>query len=251
MAKLSKACKPDNEPYNSLKLSFTNIPGYHSNLADSESFLEWNSPDILVLRETNLDGSMDSGDFFVRGYLPLIWKDSSTHMHSLTVNVKEGLPFAQDLSLENTADSSLCFQLILLHSVPYFFFLYRSPSSSSNVHHKDQLTILVELIDLVNSVIILISQMTLLRWLTFLLRYQTVILTVLHFLIYFFRLTLVFVLQWLSFHWEILITLCQFPFTFYHIHNGMPRFIPLLMTILVLIGWSSWSFERCSMGGYL
>ena len=29
---------------------------------------------------------------------------------------------------------------------------------------------------------------------------------------------------------------CQFPLTFYHIHNGIPCFIALLMTILVLIG---------------
>ena len=46
---------------------------------------------------------------------------------------------------------------------------------------KTGLAILVELIDLVNSVI---SQMTLLRWLTFLLGFQTVILIVLLFWIY-------------------------------------------------------------------
>ena len=100
---------------------------------------------------------------------PLIRKDSSTHMHGLTVYVKEGLPFVRDLSLENSADSYLCFRLVSLHSVSYFFFLYRSPSSSLctvfhsissnidevlsinpsanvfvfgdfNVHHKDWLT---------------------------------------------------------------------------------------------------------------
>ena len=38
--------------------------------------------------------------------------------------------FAQDLSLENSADSYLGFQLALLHSVSYFFFLYWSPSLS-------------------------------------------------------------------------------------------------------------------------
>ena len=82
--------------------------------------------------------------------------------------MKEGLPFTRDLSLENSADSYLCFRLALLHSVSYFFFLYRSPSSSLctvfdsilsnidevlpinpsavfvfgdfNVHHKDWLT---------------------------------------------------------------------------------------------------------------
>ena len=44
--------------------------------------------------------------------------------------MKERFPFARDLSLENYADSYLCFRLALLHSVPYFFFLYRSSSSS-------------------------------------------------------------------------------------------------------------------------
>ena len=90
-------------------------------------------------------------------------------MHGLAVYVKEGLPFARDLSLENSTDSYVCFRIALLHSVSYFFFLYRSPSSSLctvfdsilsnidevlsinasanvfvfgdfNVHHKDWLT---------------------------------------------------------------------------------------------------------------
>ena len=54
-------------------------------------------------------------------------------MHGLAVYVKEGLPFARDLSLENSADSYLCFRLALLHSVSYFFFLYRSPSALCTV----------------------------------------------------------------------------------------------------------------------
>ena len=81
-------------------------------------------------------------------------------MHGLAVYVKEGLPFARDLSLENSSDSYLCFRLALLHSVSYFFFLYQSPSSALytvfdsminpsanvfvfgdfNVHHKDWFT---------------------------------------------------------------------------------------------------------------
>ena len=108
MAILSKACKPDNfHLHNSLKLTFTNIQGLCSNFC--KSFLESNSPDILPLCETNLDDSIDSGNFSVKGYLPLIRKDSSTHMHGLAVYVKEGLPFARDLSLENSADCYLCF----------------------------------------------------------------------------------------------------------------------------------------------
>ena len=93
MAILLKAYKkPDNfELHNSLKLSFTNIWSRHSNFADCESFLESNSPDILSLCESNLDNSIDSGNFSVKSYLPLIRKDSSTHMHGLAVYVK-GLP---------------------------------------------------------------------------------------------------------------------------------------------------------------
>ena len=116
-------------------------------------------------------------------------------MHGLAAYVKEGLAFAQDLSLENTADSYLCFRLALLHLVFCFFFLYQSPPSTLcmvfdsissnidevlsislsanvfvfgnfNIHHKDWLTYSGG------------TQTTLLRWLTFLLGSQTVILTV-------------------------------------------------------------------------
>ena len=75
------------------------------NFVDCESFLESNSPDILALCETNLDDSINSGNFSLRGYLCLIRKDSSTHMHALAVYVKERLPFAWDLSVENSAGS--------------------------------------------------------------------------------------------------------------------------------------------------
>ena len=125
MAILSKASEPDNfESQNFLKLNFANIQGLRSNFVDCKFFLESNSPDILAPCKTNLDDSIDSGNFSVRGYFPLIQKDSSTHMHGLAVYVKEGLPFTQDLSLENSADSYLCFRLALLYSVSYFFFLY-------------------------------------------------------------------------------------------------------------------------------
>ena len=90
MAILSKGCEPGNfESHNSLKLSFTNIRGLRSNFVDCGSFLESNFPDILALCETNLDDSVDSGKLSVKGYLPLIRKDSRTHMHGLLVDVKE------------------------------------------------------------------------------------------------------------------------------------------------------------------
>ena len=92
------------ESRNSLKRSFTNIQGLCLYFVECESFLESNSPDI-VLCATNVNDSIDSGNFYVTGYLPFIWKDSISHMLGLAVYVKEGLPFAQDLSIENSVDS--------------------------------------------------------------------------------------------------------------------------------------------------
>ena len=42
------------------------------NFAECETFLESNFFDILALCEINLDDSIDSGNFSVRDYLPLI-----------------------------------------------------------------------------------------------------------------------------------------------------------------------------------
>ena len=87
-----------------------NIQGLLSNFVECKSFLESNSPDILALCKTNLDDAINSGNFSVKGYFPLIWKDSITHIHGLAVSVKEGHPFPCDLSLENSADSYLYFR---------------------------------------------------------------------------------------------------------------------------------------------
>ena len=128
-------------------------------------------------------------------------------MHGFAVYMKEGFPFARDVSLENSTDYYLCFRLALLHSIFYLFFLYRTPSStlctdfdsiSSNI--DDVLSMnqsanmfafgdfnvhLVEILNLLNFAIIFVSRMTLLRWLTFLLGFLTVTLMVLLFWIFF------------------------------------------------------------------
>ena len=127
MAILSKVHKPNNfESRNSLKLSFTSIRVLWSNVLRCESLLESNSPDILAFCGTNFEDSIDSSDFSVTSYIDLIRKVSITH---LAVYVKEGLLFARNLLLENSKDSYLCFQMIVHHSISYFFFLYQSPSS--------------------------------------------------------------------------------------------------------------------------
>ena len=134
MAVLLNGRKPDKfESHDFLTLSFTNIRGLRSSFVECTSFLELNSPDILALCETNLGDSFweflcDRGG---GGYLLLIRKDSVTHMHGLAVYVKNELPFARDVSLENSADSFLSFRLALFYSVSYFSFVYRlSPYSS-------------------------------------------------------------------------------------------------------------------------
>ena len=82
-----------------------------------------------------------------------------------------------------------------------------------NVHHKDWLTYSSGTDR--PGVIIFLSQMIFFRRLPFLLGSLTVTMTVLLFWVYSFLLTLVFVLQWLSLHWEILtMLLSQFPLTF-------------------------------------
>ena len=102
------------------------------------------------------------------------------------------------------------------------------------VHHKDRLAHSGGT-DRPGEVCHNFSQTNLLRWLSFLLRSQTVSLTVLLFWISFFLLTLVFSLQWFSIHWEILIMLLsQFPLTLHQIYNRMPHFIVYLITIPVL-----------------
>ena len=124
MTLLSKACKPDKfKLCNSLKLSFTNIRGLCLNFVDCKSFLESNSPDILALCETNLDDLIDSGNFSVRGYLPLIRKDSSTHMHGLAVYVKEGLisrKLCRFLLMFLTGFTSLSVLLLFPLSITFF-----------------------------------------------------------------------------------------------------------------------------------
>ena len=164
----------------------------------------------------------------------------------------EGLIFAWDLSLDNSADSYLYFQLALLHSLSYFFFLnqhllclytwffilfhqmYRRFFSSTHLPMclsfetlmsiiKTGEAILVELIDLINCYNFSISND--LTWLTFLLGSLTVTLTVLLFWICFFCSdtsicsTMAFLCR------EILIMLSQFPLTFYQSQNEIPHFI--------------------------
>ena len=245
MAILSEVCKPDNsELHNSLKLSFTNIWGLRLNFVDCDSSLESNSPDILSLYETNLDDSIDSGNFSVRGYLPLIQKDSSTHMHGLAVCVKEGLSPSSSLCMVFDSISSNIDEVLLINpSANVFVF------GDFNVIIRTGLPILVELIDLVYSVIIFLSQMTLLKWLTFLLGSQTVMV-----LLFFILTSYASIFSTMAFpplgNSDHVVVSVSIDFTS-KLSTGYPISSHSLWLSFCWLGWSSWSFERCFIRGHL
>ena len=113
------------------------------------------------------------------------------------------------------------------------------------------LSILVELIDLVNHVIIVLSQMTLLRWLSFLLGSQTVIIIVLLFWISFFWREYLFYSDFPSI--EKLWSCCCLSFHWFSIKFTAGCLVSLhsLWLFSWWLGWSLWSFERCFLEGYL
>ena len=134
------ACEPDNfELHNSLKLSFPNILGLCPNFVDCKSFLESNSPEILAVCETNLDKSIDSGNFWVRGYLPLIqkvlicmvlqlWRKEFL-LHGL-ISIK----LCRLLLMFLTGFTSHSVLLLFLLSITFFVCVQFSDSISSNIY---------------------------------------------------------------------------------------------------------------------
>ena len=57
-----------------------NIGGLHLNFVECEPFLKSNSHDILILYETSLDDSIDSDNFSMTDYLPIVQNNSITHI---------------------------------------------------------------------------------------------------------------------------------------------------------------------------
>ena len=92
---------------------------------ECKSFLESNAPYILALCETNLDDSIDSGNFSVSGYLHLIRYYSCAWSSSFC---ERRASFCTGLTSRKLCRFLLMF-LTGFTSVFYFFFLYRSTSS--------------------------------------------------------------------------------------------------------------------------
>ena len=81
------------------KLCFTNIYGLRSNFVQCESFLKSNSPDILALCETNLDGRLHAfsvtipgcyKDVYVNSFFPhaaRLWNSLPIECFTLTYDL--------------------------------------------------------------------------------------------------------------------------------------------------------------------
>ena len=172
---------------------------------------------------------------FLRRFRNLIWKDSVIYIHGLAVYLNKRLPFARDLSLENSVDSYLSFWLALLLFpllIVFFIFMHSfwsntdkvlSINPSDNVfvfgvlkvHLKDWLTYsgwndrTDDLTQIVNFP----------AWIPGCDSHSPAILDLL-------LLILAFILQWPSLHWEILfMLLSQFPLTFHQTQKGISHFI--------------------------
>ena len=162
--------------------------------------------------------------------------------------MKEGLTFAQDLFLENSADSYLCFLLALLYSMSYFFFLYQSSSSSLCMVFDSISSNIDEVLSINPSANVflfgdlfiysggtdrsgeLCYNFSILNNLTQMVNFPTRIPDCdSHspaLLDLFISSDTSICSTMVSLHREILIMLLsQFPLTFHHIHNGMPHFI--------------------------
>ena len=109
MAMLSKYVNQITKSHNSLKLVFTNSGGLGSNFVGFQFSFESDSPSICVLCETNSKDSVVSRNLLCMVHVPLVGKDSVTDIHVRAVYVKDRLPFARDLSLENSKYSYFCF----------------------------------------------------------------------------------------------------------------------------------------------
>ena len=168
--------------------------------------------------------------------------------------MQKGLPFARKtlkIPVENSEYSFLRFWLALLHSVSYYFFLYRSPSSSLCMVFDAISSNIDEILWISPSAVLVFGDFDVdyKNWLTYtgatnrprelcynfsisvdltqMVNFPTQIsdcdLIVLVFRIYSLLLTLI--LQWLYLYREILLLLFQFLLTFHQNQTGMIRFI--------------------------
>ena len=154
-----------------------NIWGLCLNFVDPKSFLESNSPDILALYETNLDGLIDFGNFFnffnffnssiflsffnlKRFYHPYAWSHIVCEGRTSFCMELVTRKLSRYLAMLSTGFTSLSVLLLFPLLINFFIFMHRfwfisfnidevpsiSPYTTAFVfgeliiHHKDRLT---------------------------------------------------------------------------------------------------------------
>ena len=129
MSKVRCQAAKDNTPY--LQLSFSNIRGLRSNLDEVSHFLQARSPDVFAVSETKLDSSVASSDLTPAGYT--LHRLDRAPCHGLALYAKTSLPLRRLLESEDSRHEYLAFIAPLRSRTVLMFFVYRSPSSDSEV----------------------------------------------------------------------------------------------------------------------
>lgn len=132
MARLSKLrCQAVNAKPPYLQLSFSNIRGLRTNFDEVSHFLQARSPDIFAVSETKLDSSVASPDVTPVGYS--LHRLDKAPCHGLALYAKTSLPLRRLHDSEDPRHEYLAFIAPLRSITLLLFFLYRSPSSDSEI----------------------------------------------------------------------------------------------------------------------
>ena len=114
-----------------LTLSFSNIRGLRSNFTELTQFLSTESPDLLAVSETRLASDIQSSEVTVDGYV--LHRLDKAPCHGLALFAKPSLPLVRLSEYEDCRFEFLPFVAHLEKSILLLFFLYRSPSATSEV----------------------------------------------------------------------------------------------------------------------
>ena len=114
-----------------LTISFSNIRGLRSNLAELTQFLRAESPDILAVSETRLAPDIQSSEVTPDGYV--LHRLDKAPCHGLAVYTKPSLPLVHMSEHEDSRFEFLSFVAHLKKSTLLLFFLYRSPSATCEI----------------------------------------------------------------------------------------------------------------------
>ena len=114
-----------------LTLSFSNIRGLRSNFTELTQFLNTESPDLLAVSETRLASDIQSSEVTPDGYV--LHRLDKAPCHGLALFAKPSLPLVRLSEYEDSRFEFLPFIAHLEKSTLLLFFLYRSPSATSEV----------------------------------------------------------------------------------------------------------------------